>query len=622
MKKRIMMVFTLVLIIGLIAERLAAETFMVSVSSDGTQGNGNVGQNSISSDGHYVSFVSDASNMVDDDTNEVSDIFVHDRLTGQTIRVSVSSEGLEGNGVSDFAHISPDGRYVVFHSEADNLVEGDINQSRDVFVHDLQTGITDMISMSSAGTQGNAESSWPNKFSLDGRFVAFASSANNLVEGDTNEVSDVFVHDRQMGETTRVSVSSEGTQSNGASGWATVSADGRYVAFLSSASNLVSDDTNEVKDIFVHDRQTGETIRISMSSSGTQGNGDSDQVDVSLDGGFVVFRSYASNLVDNDTNQTSDIFLYDRLGGKTTIISVSTDGVQGNAFSTRPNISSNGRYITFYSDSNNLIAEDTNERGDIFVHDRLTGQTIRVSVSSEGTQGNNHSTTNSTSSSGRYVAFRSEATNLVPDDTNGTLDIFVNDLAPNDFTVNPPISTDNAINDDGNSSVTITWIDSTSEDVDHYEIIARVGAAPEGTETVTGQNNIAPGTQTATFEWNAGDNLYVGVVAVDTMGFQKLCLNENEPNVPVVDDTVNTTTTTTALCPSETIFGEYSKKTELLRFIRDNLLNQTPEGQELIRLYYKWGPFIVGAMEKDEEFKEYVKEMMDGILMLIRRDVG
>jgi hypothetical protein len=255
------------------------------------------------------------------------------------------------------------------------------------------------------------------------------------------------------------------------------------------------------------------------------------------------------------------------------------------------------------------------------IAERLATETFMASVSSSGTEGNDHSSKNSASSNGRYVAFASSANNLVEGDANGVDDIFVKDLAPNDFIVNPPKSADNGINDDGKSTVIIKWTDSTSADVDHYEIIARVGSVPEETETVTEQNNIAPGTKTATFEWNAGDDLYVSVVAIDTMDFQKLCFNENGPNVTVVDDTVNTTTTTTALCPSETIFGKYSEKIELLRYFRDTVLSKTPEGQEIIRLYYEWNPVILKVMEEDEEFKDNLKEMLVGILPLIGEKV-
>jgi cold shock CspA family protein len=343
----------------------------------------------------------------------------------------VSSGGVESNGASSFTRISTDGRYVVFHSDATNLVVDDTNGSRDVFVHDRQTGETTRISVSSSGIQGNGDSAWANRISTDSRYVSFASDASNLVDSDTNGVSDVFVHDRQTGETTRISVSSGGVESNGANGWGTISHDGRYVGFRSDASNLVADDTNGSQDVFVHDRQTGETTRVSVSSSGTQGNGDSDQISISTDSRYVGFRSDASNLVADDTNGSQDIFVHDRQTGEATRVSVSSNGVEGNEFSSMPDISSDGRYVTFRSDASNLVEDDTNGSQDIFVHDRQTGKTTRVSVSSSGAQTNGHSTRNYTSSDGRFVTFRSEASNLVVGDTNGVADIFVHERARN-----------------------------------------------------------------------------------------------------------------------------------------------------------------------------------------------
>ncbi len=432
-KLNLCIIFIIVAIVSLVklGEVLAQTTERVSVASNGDEGNNGSSEPSISTDGRYVSFASDASNLVVGDTNGVSDIFVHERNTGVTTRVSVSSDSIEGNGDSSFTRISTDGRYVVFHSDATNLVVNDTNGSRDIFVHDRSTGETTRVSVSSDGTQGNGDSAWANRISTDGRYVSFASDASNLVVGDTNGVSDVFVHDRQTGETTRVSVSSGGVESNGANGWGTISHDGRYVGFFSDASNLVVGDTNGVIDVFVHDRNTGETTRVSVSSDGTQGNGDSDQISISTDGRYVGYLSDASNLVANDTNGSRDIFVHDRQTSETTRVSVSSNGAEGNDFSSRPNISSDGRYVTFHSDATNLVVDDTNGSRDIFIHDRQAGEATRVSVSSSGAQANGHSTWNYTSSDGRYVTFRSEASNLVVDDTNGVADIFVNDRVPN-----------------------------------------------------------------------------------------------------------------------------------------------------------------------------------------------
>jgi Tol biopolymer transport system component len=398
----------------------------VSAASDGSQANSGSGLPAISADGRYVAFHSSASNLVSGDTNSRTDIFVHDYQTGQTMRVSVSSGGLQANGNSEDPSISADGRYVAFGSSASNLVEGDTNGYGDVFVHDRHTGQTTRASVATSGSQASTRS-YAASISADGRYVAFESDANNLVVGDTNNCTDIFVRDRQTGETTRVSVATGGAQGNAASANSFVSADGRYVIFHSHADNLVTGDINEYADIFVRDRQTGQTTRVSLASAGTQANGSSYDGSISADGRCVTFRSYASNLVSGDTNDRADIFVHDRMTGETTRVSVGLWGVQANGYSDGPSISAGGRYVTFFSYASNLVSDDTNIRSDVFVHDRLMNQTSRVSVASNGTQGDANSDYPSISADGRYVAFMSQAGNLVSGDTNGVSDIFVRD---------------------------------------------------------------------------------------------------------------------------------------------------------------------------------------------------
>jgi len=289
----------------------AATTDRVSVDSSGVQENDSSWGASISADGRFVAFESDASNLVPGDTNGCEDIFVHDRQTGATERVSVDSSGVQGYELSESASISADGSYVAFESDASNLVPGDTNGREDIFVHDRQTGATERVSIASSGAQGNSGSYDPS-ISADGRLVAFYSYASYLVPGDTNGCHDVFVHDRQTGATERVSVDSSGVQGNGSSYSPSISADGRFVAFISGASNLVPWDTNGLDDIFVHDRQTGATERVSVDSIGVQGNDYSWAQAISADGRYVAFESGATNLVPGDTNGTIDIFVRDR----------------------------------------------------------------------------------------------------------------------------------------------------------------------------------------------------------------------------------------------------------------------------------------------------------------------
>ena len=412
----------------------------VSVSSAGTQGNGPSDLCSISHDGRYVAFSSGASNLVSSDTNGVSDVFVWDQETGTTELVSVSSAGVQGNGSSDSPSISADGRYVAFRSEAANLISGDTNAKSDIFVWDRETETTERVSISSVGVQGN-DTSYQPSISADGRFVAFESDATNLVSGDTYGIVDVFVRNRETGTTERVSVSSTGTQGNGDSFSASISADGRYVAFDSWASTLVSGDNNGVCDIFVRDRETGTTEVVSVSSAEVLGDDLSTWSSISADGRYVAFTSYATNLVSGDINEDGDIFIRDRETGTTELVSISTAGTKENSGSGYPSISANGRYVAFTSYATNLVSGDTNAMNDIFIRDREIGTTKRISVSSTGAQGNSGSYKPSINADGRYVAFYSDANNLVLGDTNAKSDVFLLDRAesPNNESLTPNI---------------------------------------------------------------------------------------------------------------------------------------------------------------------------------------
>ncbi len=408
------------------ANAQSGSTTRVSVDSAGNQGNGDSLVASISADGRYVAFYSNSNNLVPGDTHGWTDVFVHDRTGGETTRVSVDSAGNEANNGSYYPSLSADGRHVAYYSSADNLVPGDSNLNYDVFVHDRKTLQTTRVSVDSAGSQGNDASYGPS-LSAHGRQVAFYGSASNLVTGDTNQCSDIFVHDRSTARTTRVSVSSVGTQGNSQSLDAAISADGRYVAFWSEASNLVPGDTNHAFDVFVHDRTESRTARASVGTTGGQGNGESSGPAISADGRFVAFYSAASNLVPGDTNAKLDVFVHDLLSSQTALVSVGPAGSQGNGDSAFPAISADGRYVAFHSNADNFVPGDSNLRFDAFVHDRAAGQTTRVSEDSAGNQGNGDSYVDSISADARCVAFSSYASILVPGDTNARIDVFVHE---------------------------------------------------------------------------------------------------------------------------------------------------------------------------------------------------
>jgi len=406
-------------------------TERVSVASDGTQANERSLWPAITPDGRYVAFQSYASNLVVDDSNGQGDVFVRDRYAPTTERVSVDSAGIQGNGLSGGwgLAISSDGRYVAFDSSATNLVLGDTNGNDDIFVHDRYTHTTERVSVDSAGIQANGWNGWAPAISGDGRYVAFSSSATNLVPDDTNGNDDIFVHDRYTHTTERVSVDSAGIQANGYCGFLGIamSENGRYVAFDSYATNLVLGDTNGEVDLFLRDRITNTTERVSVDSSGNEADGWSDVEAISRDGQHVSFASAATNLVSGDSNGAIDVFIRDRDTHTTERLSVNSAGEQANGNSYFPAISGDLRYVAFLSEATNLVPDDTNGYADVFLRDREEETTKLISVSSGGAQGNGLSgvTLVAIGLDSRFVAYDSFATNLVPGDTNNFADVFV-----------------------------------------------------------------------------------------------------------------------------------------------------------------------------------------------------
>lgn len=352
-----------------------------------------------------------------------------------TERVSVTAEGGESNGASGAPSLSSDGTVVAFQSSASNLVPGDTNERLDAFVHDRATGTTELITVAHDGEPANG-ATLAISLSANGRFVALQSAASNLVPEDDNNSFDIFVGDRETNRIERVSIASNGTQADQSSYAPSISADGRFVAFYSDASNLVPEDTNNAPDVFVHDRESGTTERSSVSTGGVEGvghsgslltgfaNGGSYFPSISSDGRYLSFWSSASNLVTDDTNGRSDVFLRDRSAGTTERISIGSEESNGHSYAAA--ISGDGRYVAFESWASNLVPGDTNRAPDIYLHDRATGDVRRISVSSFGAQGNHYSTGPVMSGNGRYTAFYSVATNLVSDDISES-GVFVHD---------------------------------------------------------------------------------------------------------------------------------------------------------------------------------------------------
>lgn len=426
-------VWAVLLVSTLLSDGVTA-TDLVSVNRFGND-SGNFGSESprVTPDGRFVAFTSQAGDLVDGDFNNTSDVFVHDFQNNQTILVS---ENRFGSGTGRFGsrspEITPDGRYVVFTSESDDLVTRDNNDTRDVFVRDLLTATTVLVSVNQSGAEsGNAASDSP-QITPTGRHVTFTSNAEDLVAIDGNFASDVFVRDLHARTTTLVSVSAVADRSgNDGSDSPYITNNGLSVVFASDASDLVPVDTNFSTDVFLRDLQAGTTTLISTSGLRTDsGNFDSTDPRVSDDGRFVVFTSRANDLVTPDSNSAEDVFLRDIRQQSTQLVSVrQNDFDSGNFGSRSAEISPDGRFVVFESDASNLVALDRNSFSDVFVRDVASGITRLVSENRfDGGSGNRASDAGQITPDGRVVVFESLASDLVESDSNGFTDVFVRDL--------------------------------------------------------------------------------------------------------------------------------------------------------------------------------------------------
>jgi plastocyanin len=476
----------------------AAATERASVDSSGGQANGPstefVGALALSADGRSVAFESAATNLVPGDTNGASDIFVRDRVTGTTRRVSVDGAGVQADNVSQQVAISGDGRFVAFSSNAANLVTGDTNGVSDVFVHDMSTGATERVSVDSAGAEAVGGTSWQPAISADGQFVTFASAATNLEPGNPGGDFHIYVHDRTTGSTVRVSVNDAGDPSNGSSGGPNLSADGRFVTFASAGDNLVAGDTNGTYDVFVRDLQAGTTERVSVDGAGGEGDASSGHSSISGDGRYVVFDSSASNLVSGDLNGAVDVFVHDRQTGTTERDSVTGAGSEASSDSASSAISGDGRSVVFESFAGNLVPGDTNGAKEVFLHDRQSGVTERLALDDCGSQGNSVSFEAHVSADGSAVAFGSYASNLIAGDTNGVYDAFVRTRNPDQpQTGTCPGAPDAVSAAAGDGQASVSWSAPASDGGN-----AVIGYTIQGTSTAGNVAATVDGTVTST----------------------------------------------------------------------------------------------------------------------------
>ncbi len=362
-------------------------------------------------------------------------VYVYDRRRERFTLASAAPSGepatysSHGGLLPGGGRLSEDGSRVAFTSMADNLVAGGPRLRDQVYVRELTSGRVWRVSQSGAGEPGNAPSRFV-RLSGDGTTVAFISAATNLVEGKTHRSEDVFLHDLRSRETVRISAARQGGRADGASYAPSLTRDGRRVAFASEATNLVANDSNGVADVFVRDAVTGRTERISLAAGGREASAPSDSPSLSATGRFVAFSSESDELVARDRNGYRDVFLHDRQTGRTALVSVVEEGEGANGASDSAVVSEDGSTVAFVSTASNLVSEDRNDRRDVFVRDMVRGETIRLSEGPGGTEANEESGAFGVamSSDGSCVAFDSYASNLVPQDGDGRVDVFVRHL--------------------------------------------------------------------------------------------------------------------------------------------------------------------------------------------------
>jgi hypothetical protein len=399
-------------------------TALASIATNGKSGNSASTGSSLSSGGRFVAFDSTATNLVAGDTNGKKDIFVRDLLAATTTRVSVSTAGTAANGDSDQASISPNGRYVAFQSAATNLVPGDTNGKADIFLRDLVKNTTTRVSVADGGAQlTGGDSSLPT-VSGDGTEVVFLTDATNAVPGDTNAKPDVFIRNVNAGFTERISVTSGEAALTAGGASPSMSSNGRYVVFDSTTTQIPGD-TDGSTDSFLRDRVLGTTEVVSIPNAGGLSNQPCQFPTVSDNGRYVAFQTKATGMTPVADSAETDAFVRDRTTGTTKLVSL-TDGDQpASGGGATPQISADGSKVAFSSGSGDIVAGDTNGTTDLFVRDLSAGSTVRASVKTLGGQLSGLSFSGAISPDGSATSFTTLAEDGYSADTNNTFDVYV-----------------------------------------------------------------------------------------------------------------------------------------------------------------------------------------------------
>lgn len=395
---------------------------LISVGVDGQAGSGGFYSSSevraaaVSAEGRFVAFSSLAENLIEPDENcdpSSWHVFLRDRESATTTMITCIADVFSGSSVEGEAAITSDGKFIAFRSTNGNLVENDTNGSADIFVYS-EDGL-ERVSLASDGSEGSGcPCGWPDfcyceyfnfcshpSISADGRYVVFASYAENFFAGDLPDTLDVFLHDRDQGTTEIISIAPSGSLASGDSWEPSISADGKFVSFTSRADNLGVEDTNGQPDIYLWSRETGSIQRVSVASDGSEANGFSAEPVIDAQGGRIAFTSGATNLETPDVNDyTTDVFVHDRISGNTTMLSA---GMESGA--RRPAISDNGRIVSFSTGGDDIYIVDLEEAGPA----RLIVRNMQYSALSKEAM----------------AIVVSGYNSLVPEDTNGDKDVYL-----------------------------------------------------------------------------------------------------------------------------------------------------------------------------------------------------
>lgn len=415
--KRLSIVTTLLIFVTRASALDLESISRISLAPDGAEANGSSEAPDVSADGRYVAFHSDASNLVPDDTNGARDVFRYDTVTGEMRRISVAADGTQANGGSLFAAMSADGRFLVFSSDANNLVANDTNGERDVFVHDAITGeVTADLPTSDASVADVSE---------DGNLILFRSLDSTLVPGDTNGGRDAFLYDRSSGQTTLIGETAPGVIGNN-SHPEQISGDTRHVLYRAGEGSgaLPNPDL-----LFVRDLVTGAIERLSDGPGGTLPDDNIDDGSISDDSRFVSFSTFAGNLDPADDNSLSDVFVHDRQTGQITRITDSVESLATQTIGARsPNISGDGRWIAFASDGADLVpdgATDDDRDSLLFVYERQTGAIILITETADENPAYGATLSHQISDDGRTIVFSSDSSIQIEGDNNGVSDVFI-----------------------------------------------------------------------------------------------------------------------------------------------------------------------------------------------------